>query len=153
MEINAARYVSARFGKQKGHHLQLKHPSRKSDAHCCNTFLASKDRLSSRVSPSAVRAFFPFCFFPKSSNAPVELFTACCRCRTSGWPKVDVAEDPVASSLSLPCFFLGFSVTAMVVPNRECREVALRAMFRLTRSSAASNLWRLAPGCYIRGHF
>jgi hypothetical protein len=71
---------------------------------------------------------------------PASPWIACCRWRTND---LDVDDEEtvgggsaVLSPFAAKAFLFGLSLTAIVVPKRECREVALRAKSRRLRSSS-----------------
>ena len=82
---------------------------------------------------------------------PASLWIACCRWRTND---LDVDDEETAGGRSAvlspfagKAFLFELSLTAIVVPNRECREVALRARSRRLRSSSMRSRWRFSVGC------
>ena len=81
---------------------------------------------------------------------PDSPWIACCRWRTNDFD-VDDEEtvgggSAVLSPFAGKAFLFGLSLTAMVVPKRECREVALRARSRRLRSSSMRSRWRFSVG-------
>lgn len=146
----------SKFGDHVSRDARLKQDSINVLARPCRTVLAPVDRLSSRPRSSI---FFPFCVFwrfTRSMIVPASLFKACCRWRTSGCEDEDDeaaaggAGSPASASfvgLGGAALFLGFNLTEMVVPKRECREGAWRAKSRRRLSSMERRLCKFLVTC------
>ncbi len=128
-------------------HPQLKQPSKKLTANCRSIIFASDDRLSVRLSSSTTLSRFFVCFFFMSQIVPVDSLIACWRWRTKGWLFEDSTSASLPASSAGLGFLLGFRETAMVVPKREWRDDALRAISFFLRSSVARRRRRLSWGC------
>lgn len=120
-------------------------------ANVCIMILASRDKLSSRVISSSLKPFLAVWRLVMSIILPESRVMACWRCKT----KARVGTGGASESASFPVsvaptgrgFLLGFILTAMVVPKREWREVALRACSLRFRSSVARSRCRFSVGC------
>ena len=137
---------------------QLKDVSRKTFAASCNVCLASMLRLSPPAVATSSTFFAPRNRSPffdrKASNmVPVSFLMACWRCKTNACPSDSGGTSTTWPSVGCPAAFalcLGLSVTEIVVPKRECREDAFRAMSRLRLSSTASRRRKFWVGSWTR---
>lgn len=135
---------------------RLKQPVNTSLANLLKTPLASIPKLSSSIVPnsSTLFALVDFDFFLKSRIDPDDCVKAAWRCNINACEEdgVDAGSggtSPKRSSVGAGAgFLLGLSFTDIVVPKRECREEALRAISRLFFSSVWRRRWRFSVGCF-----